>query len=78
MFWTLGKSALRQHLKLRVADESHTWDAIAFRQGDRVAEAASGTDIEVVYQMEPNTWNGRTSLQLVVEDFAPTSQPRLI
>lgn len=67
-----------QHLKLRVTDESHTWDAIAFRQGDRVAEAASGTDIEVVYQMEPNTWNGRTSLQLVVEDFAPTSQPRLI
>ena len=67
-----------EHLKLRVADEGGTWDAIAFRQGDRVSEAAVGSAIDVVYQMETNTWNGRTTLQLVIEDLAPTRQPRLI
>ena len=67
-----------QHLKLRVADEGGTWDAIAFRQGDRVSEATVGSAIDVVYQMETNTWNGRTCLQLVIEDLTPTRQPRLI
>ena len=67
-----------KHLKLRVADDTRTWDAISFRKGDRIGEAATGSSIDVVYEMETNTWNGRTSLQLVIEDFAPTQQPRLI
>ena len=67
-----------KHLKLRVADDVETWDAIAFRQGDRLSEAAVGTAIDVVYQMEPNTWKGRTTMQLVIEDLARTQQPRLI
>ena len=67
-----------RHLKLRVADDRRTWDAIAFRQGDRSQEAKAGSRIDVVYEMEKNTWNGRTSLQLVIEDFSPTQQPRLI
>ncbi len=66
------------HLKLRLADDTRSWDAIAFRMGDRVAEAPTGSSIDVVYEMETNVWNGRTSLQLVIEDFAPTQQPRLI
>ena len=67
-----------KHLKLRLADDKRTWDAIAFRMGDRTAEAPAGSSIDVVYEMETNVWNGRTSLQLVVEDFEPTQQPRLI
>lgn len=67
-----------RHLKLTVADDRKTWDAIAFRKGERISEAIAGTRIDIVYEMETNTWNGRTSLQLVVEDFVPTQQPRLI
>ena len=67
-----------EHLKLRLADGAGTWDAIAFRQGDRIADAATGSDVDVVYQMEPNTWNGRTRLQLVIDDLSANSQqPRL-
>ena len=66
-----------EHLKLRLADAAGTWDAIAFRQGDRIADAATGSDVDVVYQMEPNTWNGRTRLQLVIDDLASSQQPRL-
>ena len=67
-----------EHLKLRLADGAGTWDAIAFRQGDRIADAATGSDVDVVYQMEPNTWNGRTRLQLVIDDLASSQQPQLI
>ena len=67
-----------KHLKLRVADDMRNWDAIAFRMGNRIAEATAGSRIDAVYEMETNVWNGRTSLQLVIEDFAPTRQPRLI
>ncbi len=68
------------HLKLSVADDRKTWDAIAFRMGERISEASAGTSIDVVYEMETNVWHGRKSLQLVIEDFAPTGQqqPRLI
>ena len=66
-----------EHLKLRLADAAGTWDAIAFRQGDRIADAATGSDVDVVYQMEPNTWNGRTRLQLVIDDLTSSRQPRL-
>ena len=67
-----------KHLKLSVADDERVWDAIAFRMGDRISEASAGSRIDVVYEMETNVWNGRTSLQLVIEDFVPTRQPRLI
>ena len=62
-----------EHLKLRLSDEIETWDAIGFRLGHRISDAKRGSAIDVAYQMERNTWNGRTSLQLVIEDLA-TSQ----
>lgn len=63
-----------RHLKLTVADGSgSTWDAIAFRQGQRMGQAAPGSYLDVAYRMELNTWRGNENLQLVVEDFAPSS-----
>ena len=58
-----------RHLKLRVHDGEAVWDAIGFRQGNRLAEAGVGSHIRMAYRMESNTWRGRTSLQLVVQDF---------
>ena len=67
-----------EHLKLRVSDGVEAWDAIAFRQGEQISHAPTGSEIDIVYQMETNTWNGRTSLQLVIEDLAPARKSRLI
>ncbi len=61
-----------RHLKLRLDDGQSVWDAIAFRQGDRAALAAPVSYVDVAYTMELNSWRGRTSLQLVIEDFAPS------
>ena len=61
-----------KHLKLSLQDrDGSTWDAIAFRQGERIGQTARGGLLDVAYRMELNTWRGATSLQLVVEDFAP-------
>ena len=54
---------------MRLADAEKSWDAIAFRQGDR-AEIARN-HIDVAYSMEWNTWQGRTTLQMVVADIKP-------
>lgn len=58
-----------KHLKMRLADSEKSWDAIAFRQGDQAHIARD--HIDVAYSMEWNTWQGRTTLQMLVEDIKP-------
>ena len=62
-----------RHLKLNLQDRSGSaWDAIAFRQGERIRQAVPGARLDVAYRMEINSWRGNQSLQLVVEDFDGT------
>ncbi len=57
-----------RHLKLRLADEKGgLWDAIAFRQGEWVGRLPPRLDL--AYTLEANVWNGRTTLQLNVQDI---------
>jgi single-stranded-DNA-specific exonuclease len=57
-----------QHLKLAVVDDNgKLWDAIAFRQGHWIGRVPQRVDL--AYQLEVNEWNGRTSLQLNVQDI---------
>ena len=60
----------RKHLKLSVDDGSAVWDAIGFGLGDRLGDAGAGSQVELAYRMEMNTWKGRSNLQLVVRDLA--------
>ena len=59
-----------RHLKLRIDEGRKIWDAIAFKQGHLYSKARPGSDIDIAYGVELNTWQGRTSLQLVVDDFS--------
>ena len=57
-----------RHLKLRVAAEDGIrWDAIAFRQGERLEQV--GTRVDLAYNLERNDWKGHTKLQLKVLDI---------
>ncbi len=59
-----------RHLKLYVADElGRSWDAIAFRQG--YWEGRLSPWVDLAYVLELNEWNGRTNLQLNVQDIRP-------
>ena len=60
-----------RHLKMRVAHGGMTWDAIAFRQGERLKEASGIVDL--VYTAAINDWGGRRKVQLNVQDFRSTS-----
>ena len=64
-----------KHLKMQVKQRSgpgSSTDVIAFNQGAKLADLQSAhqqrAPIEMVFAVEENTWQGRTSVQLIVED----------
>jgi single-stranded-DNA-specific exonuclease len=60
-----------QHLRLRLRDGRVTWKAIAFDLGQFDGEVAP--EIDVVYNLVVDRWNGDESLALNVIDFAPST-----
>ena len=62
-----------KHLKLTLdqGPGTPTLGAIAFRQGHWGSHLGYGSQIDVVYQLETNEWQGRKSLQLNVQDIRP-------
>lgn len=58
-----------QHVKLQLTDGNCTAEAIAFRWGEAIDELPEV--IDVAYELEANTWNGSTRLQLNVRDMRP-------
>lgn len=62
----IGRGA---HLKLTVDTGADLCDAIWFRQGERVYELSAGDHIDLAFALQANTWQGRTSVQMLVEDI---------
>ncbi|MBL8027806.1 MAG: single-stranded-DNA-specific exonuclease RecJ [Fibrobacteres bacterium] len=54
------------HLKFNVRKGSKVYDAIAFRQGDKMAIVEGSRDLTLAFTLEENTWMGNTTLQLNV------------
>lgn len=67
--------AENQHLRMRVAqtDGGPTFSVIGFGLGDRhetaLASVRRGHPLEMAFQVDENTWNGRTTLQLKAQDL---------
>jgi len=80
-----------QHLKLKIKHGSRELDAIAFNrpavlgpvvdekeeeeEGVSLLSVSQVTPLDVVFCLEENQWNGRTSLQLKVRDLRGTLLP---
>lgn len=66
----------KKHLKMKLAspDGSVFYEAIGFGMGEIYHQISSGENIDVVYTIGENSWNGRKSLQLKIRDvkFPPT------
>ncbi len=60
------------HLKVVLHDGRSNWNGIAFRQGHWVERIYISQDIDVVYNLEFNEWNGQRHLQLNIKDLRPT------
>jgi single-stranded-DNA-specific exonuclease len=70
-FKAVGRDS--SHLKLTVRDHGLYFDAIAFRQGHWADQMPRRIDL--MYTVELNEFNGRSSLQLNVRDLRPAEQP---
>jgi single-stranded-DNA-specific exonuclease len=60
-----------KHLKLTVCQPTYKLEipAIAFNLSDKIDEVASGLPFDIVYSLEENTWNNKTTLQLNIRDI---------
>ncbi len=67
---TIGNSG--EHLRLKLKQDGATWDAVAFRLGNCLADVAPALDI--VYNLEIDRWQGKETLRLNILDFAPAGQ----
>jgi single-stranded-DNA-specific exonuclease len=63
------------HLKLSVDTGADLCDAIWFRQGERVYELSVGEAVDMAFALDANTWQGRTKVQMMVEDMRPAETP---
>ncbi len=61
-----------RHLKLKVGDSGNVFDAVAFGWGENYDELSKSKSINLVFSLDQNVWNGRTSLQLKIKDIKPT------
>ena len=69
------------HLKMNLADPKdprRELDAIAFRQAHHLDLVRSGAPFSIIYTLEENTWNGRTTVQLNIKDIKPGTADLLV
>lgn len=58
-----------KHLKFTLKDNKSLLEALAFSQGERRDEVKIGDKIDVVCNVELNTFNSQRTIQLIVQDF---------
>jgi single-stranded-DNA-specific exonuclease len=67
---TIGNGDKHLKLTLRSEDaEQKTFDAIGFGLGVKFPDLTVGQKIDVVFQLEANVWNGKTTTQLKLTDM---------
>lgn len=65
----VGKAG--EHLKLDVTDRTAAITGIAFGHGDTALWLQNGNAIDLCYELDENTFNGSTSIQMMVLDIKP-------
>lgn len=68
---TVGQDAA--HLKMQIQTGKTRCEAIWWREGELIYELNRGDIVDLAFTLEARTWNGRTSLQMVLQDMRPTA-----
>lgn len=58
-----------KHLKLDLTDGQVQMSGIAFGKGDMAPAIQAGESVDICYTIEPNTYRGVTTMQMMVEDI---------
>ncbi|MFS1663515.1 single-stranded-DNA-specific exonuclease RecJ [Streptococcus sp. zg-JUN1979] len=67
---TMGQD--NSHLKLKLEQGETSYDLVAFNQGDKLQDFQQAQHLELAVSLSINKWNGKTSLQLMLEDARVT------
>jgi len=68
---TIGQDAA--HLKMQIRAGKTHCEAIWWREGELIYELNQGDIVDLAFTLESRTWNGRTSLQMVLKDMRPSA-----
>ena len=58
-----------EHLRLDVTDKTGTMQGIAFGKGGFAEPILQGQNVDICYELQQNTFNGQTSLQMMVQEM---------
>lgn len=60
------------HLRMRVRKGNSVFDVIGFGFGETASQLSTGSLIDIVYNLEYNTWNNETRIQIRLKDIKLT------
>lgn len=63
----IGKD--KKHLKIKLKKSEQIFDSVYFGGGENYSDLKPGQNIDVVYHLEENIWNGMRSIQLQIKDI---------
>ena len=59
----------REHLRLDVTDRRYAITGIAFSRADMANHIQNGKPVDICYELDENTFNNRTTIQMMVQDI---------
>ena len=63
----------REHLRLDVTDRMNAITGIAFNRADMAEYIQNGNAVDICYELNENTFNHYTTIQMMVQDIQPCS-----
>ena len=67
---TVGKQG--EHLRLDVTDRNAAITGIAFGRADMATHIQNGNPVDICYELNENTFNHHTTIQMMVQDIKPS------
>ena len=64
----------REHLRLDVTDRVNAITGIAFGRADMAEYIQNGNLVDICYELNENTFNNHTTIQMMVHDIKPSSE----
>ena len=61
-----------EHLRLDVTDRAYAITGIAFKRGSMAKHIQNGNPVDICYELDENTFNNRTTIQMMVQDIKPS------
>ena len=69
------KKVGKNHLRLRVEEQGHKFDAVGFNLTDRIPPKSVKSPVDIVFKLKENLFRGVSRIELQVMDLRPSEGP---